>query len=68
MVDDGLGGKETMVNYSKRFPVIVTSYEIAMRDIKNLQKYVWKYIIVDEGHRLKNYECRLVRELKSLQS
>ena len=48
------------------FPVMVTSYEIVMADIKALQKYKWKYIIVDEGHRLKNWDCKLLRELKSL--
>jgi len=33
------------------FPVFVTSYEIAIADIKFLQKLEWKYIVVDEGHR-----------------
>ncbi|KAI9921914.1 hypothetical protein PsorP6_001952 [Peronosclerospora sorghi] len=26
--------------------------------------FVWKYMVIDEGHRLKNMECKLVRELK----
>ena len=30
------------------FPVIVTSYEVAMNDRKFLAKYKWKYIVVDE--------------------
>ena len=46
------------------FPVIVTSFEIAMFDRKFLQKYQFKYLIVDEGHRLKNFDCKLIRELK----
>ena len=49
------------------FPVIVTSFEIAIRDSKALQKFKYKYLVVDEGHRLKNSECLLVRELKQLQ-
>ncbi|KAH9314573.1 hypothetical protein KI387_023200 [Taxus chinensis] len=48
------------------FPVIVTSYEVAMNDIKALARYKWKYLVVDEGHRLKNFECKLLRELKQL--
>ena len=48
------------------FPVIVTSFEIAMADIKPLSRYSYKYIVVDEGHRLKNFNCRLLRELKTL--
>uniref|UniRef100_UPI0037E79223 lymphoid-specific helicase n=1 Tax=Semicossyphus pulcher TaxID=241346 RepID=UPI0037E79223 len=47
-------------------PVVVTSFEISMIDRKFLQRYQWKYLIVDEGHRIKNLNCRLVRELKML--
>ncbi|XP_058154785.1 lymphoid-specific helicase isoform X2 [Dasypus novemcinctus] len=45
-------------------PVVVTSFEIAMRDRNALQNCYWKYLIVDEGHRIKNMKCRLIRELK----
>nr|XP_048713927.1 lymphoid-specific helicase isoform X2 [Caretta caretta] len=45
-------------------PVVVTSFEIAMRDRNALQHCFWKYLIVDEGHRIKNMNCRLIRELK----
>ena len=45
----------------KYFPVVVTSYEVVIRDRKILQRFQWRYIIVDEGHRLKNYQCRLVQ-------
>lgn len=50
------------------FPVICTSYEICMNDRKFLAHYGWKYIIIDEGHRIKNLNCRLIRELQSYQS
>ncbi|OBZ90380.1 Lymphoid-specific helicase [Choanephora cucurbitarum] len=53
---------------SYEFPIIITSYEIVMNDRKHLQKYNWKYIVVDEGHRLKNMNCRLIRELKTYSS
>ncbi|PIA13295.1 hypothetical protein COEREDRAFT_21143, partial [Coemansia reversa NRRL 1564] len=52
----------------RNFPVVLTTYEIAMRDRPALQKLAWKFIVVDEGHRLKNMNCRLVRDLKALQS
>ena len=48
------------------FPVIVTSFEIVMADRKFLQKYNFKYLVVDEGHRLKNFDCKLIRELKAI--
>ncbi|KAF9976051.1 hypothetical protein BGZ73_009210 [Actinomortierella ambigua] len=50
------------------FPICVTSYEMVMNDRKHLQKYQWKYIVVDEGHRLKNLNCKLIRELKTYHS
>ena len=43
------------------FPVVITSYEICMRDQKSMHGLDWKYIIVDEGHRIKNLNCKLIR-------
>lgn len=48
------------------YPVYVTSYEIVMADVKFLARTIWKYLVVDEGHRLKNFNCRLLRELRTL--
>ncbi|XP_066926752.1 lymphocyte-specific helicase-like isoform X2 [Clytia hemisphaerica] len=47
-------------------PVIISSYEILMRDRQLLETYniEWKFLIVDEGHRIKNLNCRLIKELK----
>ncbi|XP_066456735.1 lymphoid-specific helicase-like [Eleutherodactylus coqui] len=49
-------------------PVVITSFEIAMRDRQLLQHKSWKYMILDEGHRIKNMNCRLIRELKQFRS
>ncbi|KAI9706991.1 MAG: hypothetical protein M1820_004579 [Bogoriella megaspora] len=53
---------------SEKFPVVCTSYEICMNDRKFLANFGWKFIIIDEGHRIKNLNCRLIRELQSYQS
>lgn len=53
---------------TEAFPVVCTSYEICMNDRKFLSQYGWKFIIIDEGHRLKNLNCRLIKELKQYQS
>ncbi|KAJ1862229.1 putative ATPase [Coemansia sp. RSA 989] len=50
------------------FPVVLTTYEISMRDKLALQRLAWKFIVVDEGHRIKNMSCKLIRDLKSYQS
>ena len=51
---------------TEHFPVVVTSYEIVIADVKFLQRYHWKYVVVDEGHRLKNFNCKLLRELRTI--
>ena len=50
------------------FPVVVTTYEMIIRDRLHLSKYNWGYIVVDEGHRLKNLNCRLIQEIKHYSS
>ncbi|CAL1532750.1 unnamed protein product, partial [Lymnaea stagnalis] len=49
-------------------PVVITSYEMVMIDRKTLANYDWKYLIVDEGHRIKNTQCRLIRDLRMYRS
>ncbi|KAK8741615.1 hypothetical protein OTU49_002302 [Cherax quadricarinatus] len=49
-------------------PVIITSYEVAIRDAKFLNKHQWRYICVDEGHRLRNYKCLLTKALNTYPS
>jgi ATP-dependent DNA helicase len=50
------------------FPVVITSFEIMLIDRPFLEKYTWQYMILDEGHRIKNRNCKLVRELKHIKS
>ena len=48
-----------------KFNVLITHYDLIMRDRTFLKKIDWNYMIVDEGHRLKNHECALARTLVS---
>lgn len=51
------------------FPFIVTSYEVAIRDQSKLERLSeFTYLIVDEGHRLKNHRCTLLSSLKRLKA
>lgn len=57
------------VNFDlKNASVVITSYELAMKDSKSLAPVHWKYLVVDEGHRLKNLNCRLIKDLKSFKT
>ncbi|KAG8908274.1 hypothetical protein FRB99_007807 [Tulasnella sp. 403] len=42
------------------FPVVLTTYEMVIKDSKILSKYSWSFVIIDEGHRLRNMETRFV--------
>ncbi|KAI1645898.1 SNF2 family N-terminal domain-containing protein [Daldinia loculata] len=62
-----------MKNYQKgrptqRFPVVCTSYEMVLRDRASLSKIDWAFIVVDEGHRMKNSDAKLFRELQQFKS
>ena len=46
-----------------KFNVLITHYDLIMRDKAFLKKIQWIYLIVDEGHRLKNHESALARTL-----
>lgn len=50
------------------FPIVLTTYEIIIKDRKHLVHYNWGYIVVDEGHRLKNLNCKLMKEIKQYKS
>jgi ATP-dependent DNA helicase len=57
------GGRPT-----DKFPVVCTSYEMVLKDRAALSKINWEFIIIDEGHRMKNFDSKLFRELKSFTS
>ncbi|KAK6057204.1 protein, SNF2 family [Cooperia oncophora] len=52
----------------QKFDVCCTTYEMVLKVKTQLKKLVWKYIIIDEAHRIKNEKSKLsevVREIKS---
>lgn len=53
---------------TEKFPVVCTSYEMVLKDRAALSKVRWEFIIIDEGHRMKNFDSKLFRELKSFTS
>ncbi|XVE82038.1 hypothetical protein DITRI_Ditri15bG0114600 [Diplodiscus trichospermus] len=60
--------KERIVH--QKFNILLTTYEYLMNkhDRPKLSKIYWHYIIIDEGHRIKNASCKLNAELKHYQS
>lgn len=68
------GDKESRKSYifgassfkKHRWNVVVTSYQLVVRDFRKMSRINWKYLVVDEGHRLKNFDCLLVQFLRRL--
>ncbi|PKU78185.1 Chromatin structure-remodeling complex protein SYD [Dendrobium catenatum] len=60
--------KERIVH--RKFNVLLTTYEYLMNkhDKPKLSKVQWHYIIIDEGHRIKNASCKLNADLKHYSS
>uniref|UniRef100_A0ACD5V8R8 Uncharacterized protein n=1 Tax=Avena sativa TaxID=4498 RepID=A0ACD5V8R8_AVESA len=60
--------KEMIVQ--QKFNVLLTTYEYLMNkhDRPKLSKIQWHYIIIDEGHRIKNASCKLNADLKLYRS
>ncbi|XP_010247117.1 PREDICTED: chromatin structure-remodeling complex protein SYD isoform X2 [Nelumbo nucifera] len=54
----------------QKFNVLLTTYEYLMNkhDRPKLSKIQWHYIIIDEGHRIKNASCKLNADLRHYQS
>jgi chromodomain-helicase-DNA-binding protein 1 len=44
-----------------KFDVLITTYEIALKDAALLRGVRWGYLMVDEAHRLKNDESALYK-------
>ncbi|XP_043588909.1 ATP-dependent helicase brm isoform X2 [Bombus pyrosoma] len=48
-----------------KFNVLLTTYEYVIKDKAVLAKLQWKYMIIDEGHRMKNHHCKLTQVLNT---
>ncbi|KAJ4791300.1 chromatin remodeling 1 [Rhynchospora pubera] len=63
---DAIRRKHMPKQIGLNFPLVVTSFEMALADARILSHYKWKYVVVDEGHRLKNTKCKLIQELRRI--
>jgi len=52
----------------RRFDVLVTSYEGILRERGPLAKVSWKYLIIDEAHRIKNEHSSLSKVVRMMET
>jgi len=48
---------------NEKYNVVLTTYEYILNDKSTLCKLQWQYIIVDEGHRMKNTKSKFAQTL-----
>ena len=47
-----------------KFHALITTYEIIISDLELLTSIEWRCCVIDEAHRLKNRNCRLLEGLR----
>ena len=52
----------------RTWDVCVTTYEVCNTEKKTLQKFAWKYLIIDEAHRLKNDASMFSKTVRSFRT
>lgn len=49
-----------------KFDALITTFEMVLSDCPELREIAWRCVIIDEAHRLKNRNCKLLDSLKML--
>lgn len=52
----------------QNFDVLITSYEMCLREKSIFKKFSWEYIIIDEAHRIKNVDSLLSQIVRAFTS
>jgi SNF2 family DNA or RNA helicase len=60
--------KKEFVKNAKKFDLILTSYNLAMRDVEDLQKVKWCNVILDEAQNIKNPHAKKTSAIKTIPS
>ena len=51
---------------NNKFNVCLTTYEYVLKDKSELNRFHWQYIVVDEGHKMKNPKSQFAMTLGSI--
>jgi len=51
---------------NSKWNVCITTYEYVLKDKSELNKFHWQYIIIDEGHKMKNPKSKFAQTLGQL--
>lgn len=60
--------RKEIVKELDKFDIVLTTYQTALRDIKQLQRIVWSYVILDESQMIKNKESKIFQAVNTLET
>ena len=68
MVHHGTGrlGEQAFINAVGQHDLVVTTYQVAARDLETFQKVKWSTAVLDEAQAVKNPETRTSRAMRAL--
>lgn len=58
--------KKQQIKDMIKFNVLITTFEIIITDFNELKGFNWRLCVIDEAHRLKNRNCKLLEGLRQL--
>ncbi|PNJ47667.1 CHD7 isoform 5 [Pongo abelii] len=59
-------GEGRVIKGSYKFHAIITTFEMILTDCPELRNIPWRCVVIDEAHRLKNRNCKLLEGLKMM--
>lgn len=66
--DERAEQKEKYMKQPGSFNVMITTYEMVIKEKNILKPWVWRYIIIDEAHRIKNVNSALSKVMRMFSS
>lgn len=60
--------RKAMKDSLDKTDIVITSYDVCRNDSDVLEKYNWNYIVLDEGHLIKNPKAKITIAVKKLVS
>ncbi|KAK3341001.1 hypothetical protein B0H65DRAFT_431475 [Neurospora tetraspora] len=60
--------RKAMKDTLDKTDIVITSYDVCRNDIDVIKKYNWNYVVLDEGHLIKNPKAKITIAVKQLAS
>ncbi len=60
--------RKAMKDVLDKTDIVITSYDVCRNDVEVLEKYNWNYVVLDEGHLIKNPKAKISMAVKRLAS